>query len=122
MHRLLKASLEKDEKITRFLLSDIDATCERISDLERESDKVAWDYMDRKFARWAALNVGERFHAIVTDVNKTVIARLDDEIKGARLFLLDEDVELLERVEIMIVEADIASARIHARVTKRLDS
>lgn len=122
LHRLLKASLKKDKKIMNFLLSDIDTTCERISELERESDKVAWEYMDRKFARWAALNIGQRFHAIVTDINKTIIARLDDEKKGARLFLLDEDVDLLQRVEVMIVEADIANARIYAKVTKHLEN
>jgi ribonuclease R len=103
-------------------LSDIEPTCARLSELERESDKVAWEFMDRKFARWAAANNGERFRAIITDVSgKNTIARLDDAIQGARLFLMDEDVELLERVEVMIIESDIASARITAKITKRLD-
>ena len=122
LHRLLKAQIANDEKQTRYLLSDIEPTCARLSELERESDKVAWEFMDRKFARWAAANNGERFRAIITDVSgKNTIARLDDAIQGARLFLMDEDVELLERVEVMIIESDIASARITAKITKRLD-
>lgn len=122
LHRLLKAQIANDSKQTRFLLSDIDKTCESLSELERESDKVAWEFMDRKFARWAAANNGNRFRAIITDVSgKNIIARLDDVIKGARLFLLDEDAQLLERVEVMIVESDIPSARIFAKITKRLD-
>ncbi len=122
LHRLLKAQIANDSKQTRFLLSDIDKTCESLSELERESDKVAWEFMDRKFARWAAANNGNRFRAIITDVGgKNIIARLDDVVKGARLFLLDEDAQLLERVEVMIVESDIPSARIFAKITKRLD-
>ena len=122
LHRLLKAQIANDEKQTRFLLNDIDTTCERLSELERESDKVAWEFMDRKFARWAAANNGERFRAIITDVSgKNIIARLDDVIQGARLFVMDADVELLERVEVMIIESDIATARITVRITKRLD-
>jgi ribonuclease R len=122
LHRLLKAQIINDEKQNRFLLNDIDATCARLSELERESDKVAWEFMDRKFARWAAQHNGERFRAIITDVGgKNIIARLDDTIQGARLFVMNEDVELLERVEVVIVESDIASARITAKITKRLD-
>jgi len=122
LHRLLKAQIANDEKQTRYLLSDIEPTCIRLSELERESDKVAWEFMDRKFARWAAQNNGERFRAIITDVSgKNTIARLDDVIQGARLFVMDEDVELLERVEVMIIESDIATARITAKITKRLD-
>lgn len=121
LHRLLKTGLTHDEKLHRYLLTDIDTLCARVSELERESDKVAWEYMDRKFARWAATHLRETFKAIITDVNKAIIARLDDTIQGARLFIMDDDVELLERVEVMIVEVDLPSARIYARVTKRLD-
>ena len=122
LHRLLKAQIAKDEKQTRYLLRDIEPTCVRLSELEKQSDKVAWEFMDRKFARWAAQNSGERFRAIITDVSgKNTIARLDDVIQGARLFVMDEDVELLERVEVMIIESDIATAKITAKITKRLD-
>jgi ribonuclease R len=120
LHRLLKADLNNNPKRKEFLLKNIDALCESISNLERESDKVAWDYMDRKFARWAHEHIGEDFQAIIVDVSKTPIAKLDDTIMGARIFLLDEDVELFEKVSIKLVEANIATTKIYARVVKRL--
>ena len=119
LHRLLKANMYNDKKRFNFLLENIDKICEQISLLERESDKVAWDYMDRKYARWAALHVGEDFEAIVTGVDRSVIAKLDDEIKGARLFLLDDNLELFERVLVKIIEADIPSSKIYAKVIRR---
>ena len=116
LHRLLKADLKRDKKRKEFLLKDIDSLCESISMLERESDKVAWDYMDRKFARWADERIGENVQAIVTDVDKNPIAKLDDEIVGARIFLLDDDAELFERVTVKLVEANIATARIYGKI------
>lgn len=121
LHRLLKAESAQNEKKLKFLLTDITSLCEKISLLERESDKVAWDYMDRKFARWCALHVGDNFKAIVTETQRNPIAKMEDEIKGARIFLLDTDVELLQRVEIKIVESNIATGKIYARVTRRFD-
>lgn len=121
LHRLLKAKMANDDKKLNFLLKDIIALCEKISLLERESDKVAWDYMDRKFARFMALHVGENFKAIVVETEQNPIAKLDDVLKGARIFLLDNDVSLLQRVEIKIVESNIATARIYARVTRSFD-
>ncbi len=119
LHRLLKADLKSDKKRKEFLLKNIDSLCESISNLERESDKVAWDYMDRKFARWANERIGENVKAIVTDIAKNPIAKLDDEIVGARIFLLDDEAELFERVIIKIVEADIATGRIYAKIVSK---
>ncbi|AFL68223.1 RNB domain-containing ribonuclease [Sulfurospirillum barnesii] len=121
LHRLLKAKMANDEKKLAFLLKDIDPLCEKISLLERESDKVAWDYMDRKFARYMALHVGDNFKAIVVETEQNPIAKLDDTLKGARIFLLDSDVHLLQRIEVKIVESNIATARIYARVSRSLD-
>jgi len=121
LHRLLKTQLSGDEKLHRYLLTDIESVCEKVSTLERESDKVAWDYMDRKFARWGERHLGKAFKAVVTDVEKALIARLDDVVQGARIFIINDEAELLERVEITLVEADIASAKLFGRITKRLD-
>ena len=116
LHRLLKADLKSDKKRKEFLLRDIDSLCKSISELERESDKVAWDYMDRKFVRWASERIGENVKAIVTDISRNPIAKLDDEIVGARIFLLDDEAELFERVMVKIVEANIATARIYGKI------
>lgn len=121
LHRLLKAQLANDKKQFDYQLENIDELCENLSILERESDRVAWDYMDRKFARWANEHLNEEFNAIITDVGRNVIAKLDDKLKGARLFIYDDDVELLERVKVKLTSADIAKATITAKVTQRLD-
>ena len=120
LHRLLKAKIAKDEKKLAFLLKDIDALCEKISGLERESDKVAWDYMDRKFSRWYALHVGDNFKAIVTETEKNPIAKIASNIIVVLKFLLDKDVSLLQRVELKIVESNIATTKIYARVARYL--
>jgi ribonuclease R len=121
LHRLLKAKMAKDEKKLTFLLKDIDALCEKISLLERESDKVAWDYMDRKFARYMNEHVGDNFKAIVVDAEQTPIAKLEDTIMGARIFLMDKEVSLLQRIEVKIVESNISTTKIFARVTRTFD-
>lgn len=120
LHRLLKAKLNNDEKKAAFWLEDIENTCENISFLERESDRVALVYMDRIFARWADRNINNIYKAIVTDISKMPILKLDDELKGARLFLLDDNVELLERLIVKIVSVDIATAKIYVKINKRL--
>lgn len=121
LHRLLKADLRGDKKRKEFLLKNIDSLCDQISTLERESDKVAWDYMDRKFARWANERIGEDVQAIVVDTAKSPVVKLDDEVVGARIFLLDDDAGLFDTVLIKIVEADIATCRIYAKIVKVLD-
>ena len=78
--------------------------------------------MDRKFARWAKENLTNRFEAIVTLADRNIIAKLDDKIKGARIFLTQADVELLERVEIELIESDIAGGKIYAKVVRSLEN
>lgn len=120
MHRLLKAKQKNDEKLFNYLLLNIESTCESLSTLEREADKVAFDFMDRKFARWAAKNIGKKFKALVVQNDGVCIAKLDDEIKGADIILYDTHVNLLESVEVQIMETDIVMAKIYAKITQRL--
>jgi ribonuclease R len=122
LHRILKAQLKDEDKLLKYQLENIDALCENLSDLERESDKVAWDFMDRKFARWAALHINESFVCKVTDAGKNAVSALDDELKGARIFLINDDLELFEKVKVQILASDITSARITGKVVKRLES
>jgi ribonuclease R len=121
LHRLLKAQIRNEEKAAKFQLENIADKCEDLSMLEREADKVAWDFMDRKFARFAAQNIGKCFTCKVTELGKINIAALDDELKGARIFLTDEDVELFEKISVQIIRSDTASAKITGKIVKRLD-
>ncbi len=120
LHRLLKAKLKNDKKLFSYQLENIDELCENLNILERESDRVAYDYMDRKFARYFSERIGEEFEAIITSVGNKLIAKLDDEIKGARVFLVDHDAFLLDRVVIKILSADIAQTTITAKIVKVL--
>jgi ribonuclease R len=121
LHRLLKADLRKNKKRKEYLLRDIESLCEDISNLERETAKVAWDYMDRKWARWANEHNGEDVKAIVVDITKSPVAKLDDEIEGARIFLLDEEADLFEKIMVKLVEADIATARIYGKIVSTIE-
>ena len=121
LHRLLKAKLRNDEKFFNYLLLNIEATCSNLSELEREADRVAFDFMDRKFARWAKERIGQRFNAYISENQNVAVARLDDEIKGARIFLGAYGVNLLQKVIVEITDANIATAEIFGKVAKKID-
>ncbi|CAD7287436.1 Ribonuclease R [Campylobacter majalis] len=118
LHRLLKANLKKDEKFYNYLLLNISNTCVSLSELEREADKVAYDFMDRKFARWASENIGKIVKCYVVENQNILIAKLDDELKGARIFVANYYAPLLSEIYIQIIQADIATAKIFGKVYK----
>lgn len=121
LHRLLKADLENDEKLINYLLLNIDETCISLNKLEREADKVAYDFIDRKFARWAVENIGQNFICYVDENTNITTARLDDKLKGARIFITNYTCDVLTKVLVKITDADIISAKIYGRVVKKLD-
>ena len=121
LHRLLKAQLAKDDKLYNYLLEGIEATCEELNIKEREADKVAFDFMDRKFARWAEQNIGKEFICYISEISEPLIARLDDELKGARIILPNFTCPLLTRVRVRIISSDIASTKIIGKVVEKLD-
>ena len=62
LHRLLKAKQRGDLKLYEYLLLNIQSTCGKFEAFsKREADKVAYDFMDRKFARWAKRHIGGVF-------------------------------------------------------------
>ena len=118
LHRLLKSIIKKDEKYKKFLLSDIEPLCEKLSELERESDKVAYDFMDRKYARWAKENLDEIIEAMVTSMHNMPLATSEGEIEGARIHLVDEDVEYLEKIAVRLIGSDIATTKIVGKIAR----
>jgi len=120
LHRLLKAILKNDKKLLEYILRNIEPLTIKISELEREATKVEWDFMDRKFARWAKENIDKEFLATITDPESTPIAVIEDEIVGARVYLPKEEVELFEKVYIKIIDADIATTKIIGKITRRV--
>lgn len=121
LHRVIKAKLKKDESLEKYLLLNIDQTCQNLNILEKEADKVAYDFMDRKFARWAEQQKQQIFKAYIIENNNISIAVIDDHIKGAEVFLTNYTDEILTKILIQITEVDIISAKIYARVVKKID-
>ncbi|QKF64908.1 RNB domain-containing ribonuclease [Campylobacter corcagiensis] len=121
LHRLLKATLNKDEKFFNYLLLNIESTCESLNTLEREADKVAFDFIDRKFARWALENLGKNFRCYIDTNESVTTAKLDDKLKGGRVFITNYTGEILTPVLVELIDADIINAKIYGRVIKKLD-
>ena len=117
LHRILKATITKNNKLKSYLQSNLEEICEQINENEKRTDRVAWEFIDRKFARWAYEKVGEIFSAVVVENERNTMAKLEN---GARVFLNSSDVNLLERVNVIIIESDIASAKIYAKVVKNV--
>ena len=122
LHRLLKAKMKGDEKTFHYLLLNIQSTCENLSILEREADKVAFDFMDRKFARWAKTQMNKKFKAYIIENSNITIAKLDDEIKGAEVILSENSLNLLQKIELIITDVDIVMAKIFGKFHKSLEN
>ena len=123
LHRLLKTIIKKDDKAKAHILKDIEAVTMTVSRLEREAAKVEWDFVDRKFVRWAEQNIGNSYRAIVTDVDeegyKDTIAKIEDTIKGARVFMNpDEEAHLFDEITAEIIDVNIATTKIYAKAAK----
>lgn len=121
LHRLLKAKMDDDEKLFNYLLLNIDETCDNLNILEREADKVAYDFIDRKFARWANKHIGENFECYIDENLDITTVKLDDKLKGAKIYILNYTSDVLTRVLVQFIEADIVSGKIVGRVVKKLD-
>ncbi|WP_457602902.1 ribonuclease R family protein [Nitratifractor sp.] len=125
LHRLIKADLQKDDEKQEYLLRNIEPLCVRVSELERNATKAEWDFRDRKFARWAARHIGERFSAQIIEIDledsdKGATAILECDMQGIAVRLDRYDALLFERIEVKITEANIAQAIIKAeQVGKR---
>jgi ribonuclease R len=123
VHRLLKAIIDKNEDEIDYIVSNAEVIALRVSELERESAKVAWDYSDRKYARWMLEHKGETIEAIITDVSSSMpLAESIGEIPGARINLMgDVEVELFDKVKVQILESDITTTKVIGSVVGSID-
>ena len=118
LHRLLKSILHNNKKFKEFILRNIESLVVKISELEREAMKVEWDFYDRKFARWADENIGRVVKAVVIDTKSPPIAKIEDEIVGARVFLKKENVILFSKIDVKITKVNIATTKIKGEVVE----
>jgi ribonuclease R len=120
VHRLLKAINAGDTEEGSYVLRNIESLSMTISEKEREASTIEVEFMARKFARWAALNINKEFKARISATDPEVKAELHDEIQGAKLNITStENVVLFEDVTVCIDRVDIAKAKIFARVIKK---
>ncbi len=121
VHRLLRAQLHHDQKTKEDILRDIDVVATRVSELEREAAKVEWDYMDRKYARYADLHRGALFKGRITDAERVPVVHFEEGLlTGARAFLLDHDVDLFAEVRVEITDVHIPQAKIIGQIREYL--
>ena len=122
VHRLLKAIAKGDKKEGSYVLRNIETLSMMISEKERESSTIESEYKARKYARWAAQNIGGEFRARIVGTDPEVKADLHDTIIGARLNITTAaDVVLFENVIVRIDKVDIPRARIYASVVGKAD-
>jgi ribonuclease R len=123
LHRILKAILRREKRQLEYLLREVGPLTDHLSKVEREVQKVEWDFYDRKFARWAQKRIGESFIGIVEDSDPPPIVRLEDsEIVGARVFVESlKEYPLFQRVRVKITRVDLPAAKIYGEVLEELD-
>ncbi len=122
VHRHLKALLAKDTEESSYVLRNIDALCFSISEKEREASTIEVRFMQRKFARWAAQQIGKEFKARVNSTDPSFTAQILEPIQGAEVNLsVATSVTLFDDIILRIDNVDLASARIHASLVKKLD-
>lgn len=122
VHRHLKALLAHDTEESSYVLRNIDALCFSISEKEREASAIEIRFMQRKFARWAAENINQEFKARVNSTDPSYTAQILEPIQGAEVNLsVSSSVTLFDDIILRIDNVDIATARIHASLVKRLD-
>ena len=112
LHRLLKAILSDDERKKEYILRNIEPLCIKISELEREATVVEWDFMARKYARWANLNQDTILNATVIDISQIPIATTDKDILGMRIFCKKSDLLLFDHIKAKISNVHLAQAKI----------
>ena len=121
VHRLLKAINRGDTQEGSYVLRNIEALAMTISEKEREASTIEVEFMARKFARWAQINISKEFKARITATDPEIKAELHDEIQGARLNITSTgDIILFEDVIVRIDKVDIARAKIFASIVEKV--
>ena len=107
LHRILK---------TKQTPKNIDDICSHISLNERKVDQLVWDFEDRKYARWAAANIGEDIKVKVVDTERGRAVCYDNMI-GMKVVLENYKAQkLFSKMKVKIKSADIVTKIIVATI------
>ncbi len=121
LHRLIKAKLSGDTRELDFLLRNLKPICARVSNLERESAKVQWDFEDRKFARWAADNIGSEFEAKIGKLDTSAATAILQENK-LQVSVRNDDYGLFDKVTVKLTDANIATCKVLGEIIAHQDA
>ncbi len=103
LHRMLK---------TKETPKNIDEICEHISIQERKIDQMVWDFEDRKYARWAAKNLGLEIKVKITDDEKGVCVSYGL-MPGMKIYLDNYKGQVLfSKQKVVIKSSDILTKKI----------
>ncbi len=122
LHRILKSKnipnkITKESLLKQPLFATFDNICEDISNKERDIAKLVWDLEDRKYARWASVNIGNSFAAIVVDVDDEPKGEFTCDMQGLRFYIQDyKGEQLFSKVKVEIVSSDIISKKIITKI------
>ena len=116
LHRLLKAIISNDKKKREYILRNIEPLCIKISELEREATRVEWDFMARKYARWADANKDTTLKAVVIEATQIPTATTDEDILGMRLFCDNSELLLFDSIKAKVSTIHLAQAKIFVHV------
>jgi ribonuclease R len=107
LHRILKSSNFPE---------DLEDTCTNISDVEREITSLVWDFEDRKYARYLSNHIGAIYMVTLIDIDNR-IAKLDGQIKGARVYLENyAGQKLFSQLQVRIISSDIITKKVVASI------
>lgn len=107
LHRILKTGVTPD---------DIDDICEAVSTQERKIDQLVWDFEDRKYARWAAHNIGSEISGKIVDIEKGIF-KSDSKMSGMRIYIDNyKGQNLFTKVKVLIKDADIVTKKIFGSI------
>ena len=124
VHRLIKAIISNDNKKKNFILNSITNTIPLINQNEKITNKIVWDFIDRKLSRWASLHIGETYDGIIVDTSgNMMIAKMDaGDIKDIRVFVYRHNLHLFQEVKLKIISCDIKTAKIITQVQSKLET
>ncbi len=126
LHRYLKAIISNNKKQENYINKILPFTTKIITSLEGETTKIAWDYEDLVFVRWAKENEKREFKGIVTDLGETgkdTIIKIEEHAFGARVFCKFEKslrISNFDRVVVKIKKADLIGVRIFGEIVEIL--
>jgi len=108
LHRILK---------TKQMPKNLAKTCEEISQKQRLCDGVVFDFLARKYARWAKENIGCELKARLVDAQNSILEVYDKKILGLRATGLNcKNAKLFSKCKIIIKSSDLITGKISADI------